>query len=42
VGTLLLLFFGADLIAYAFVGGSLSDTTFMGGDYLNESCKMIY
>jgi len=27
--------FDSDLIAYAFVGVSLSDTKFMGGEYLN-------
>ncbi len=30
----------ASLIAYAFVQASLSDTTFMGGEYLNESRKV--
>ncbi len=34
--------FAADLIAYAFVEVSLSDATFMGGEYLNESHNMIY
>jgi len=29
--------FAADL-----VGVSLSDAKFMGGEYLNESCKVIY
>jgi len=30
--------FAADLFTYAFVGVSLSDTTFMGGEYLIETC----
>jgi len=34
--------FAADLIVYPFVGVSLSDSKFMGGEYLNEPCKMIY
>jgi len=34
--------FAAVLIAYAFVGVSLSDAQFMGGEYLNESFKGIY
>jgi len=34
--------FAADLIAYAFVGVSLLDAKFMGGEYLNEPCKVIY
>jgi len=34
--------FVADLIAYAFVGVSLSDGKFMGGEYLHESRNMIY
>jgi len=34
--------FCTDLIAYAFVRVSLSDATFMGGQNLNESCKVIY
>jgi len=34
--------FAADLIVNAFVGVSLSDTKFMGGEYLNEPCKVIY
>jgi len=34
--------FVADLIEYAFVGVSCSDANFMGGQYLNESCKVIY
>jgi len=29
-------FFAVDLIAYDFVGVSLSDAKFMGGEYLNE------
>ncbi len=29
-----------DVYFYAWV--SFSDTNFMGGEYLNESCKMIY
>jgi len=32
----------ADLIAYAFVGVSLSNAKFMGGECLNESRKVIY
>jgi len=32
----------ADVIAYAFVGVSLSDTVFMRGEDLHESCKVIY
>jgi len=32
----------ADLIAYAFVGVSLSDAKFMGGEYLNNLYKVIY
>ncbi len=31
-----------DLIEYAFVGVSLSDANFMGGEYLNESHNAIY
>ncbi len=27
---------------YAFVGVSVSDYTFMGGEYSNESCNTIY
>jgi len=34
--------FAADFLAYAFVGVSLSDAKFMGGQYLNESFKVIY
>jgi len=33
--------FTANLIANAFVGVSLSDAKFMGGEYLNESCNVI-
>jgi len=36
------LFFATDLIAYALVGVSLSDAKFMGGEYLYDSCKVIY
>jgi len=32
----------ADIIAYAFVGVSLSDAKYMGGEYLNELYKVIY
>jgi len=32
--------FAADLIANAFEGVSFSDAKCMGGDYLNESCKV--
>ncbi len=31
-----------DLIEYAFVGVSLSDAKFMGGEYKNGSRNMIY
>jgi len=34
--------FAADLIAYALVGVSLSDAKFMDGEYLYDSCKVIY
>ena len=34
--------FAADVTAYAFVGVSLSEAKFMGENYLNESCKVIY
>jgi len=34
--------FVADLIAYAFVAVFLSNAKFMGGEYSNESCKVIY
>ncbi len=34
--------FVPDLIAYAFVKVALSDANLMGGEYLNESCNMIY
>jgi len=34
--------FAAELIAYAFVGVSLSDAKNMGGEYLNEPCNLIY
>jgi len=29
------------IIAHAFVGVFLSDETFMRGEYLNKSCKLI-
>ncbi len=31
--------FVPDFIKYAFMGVSLSDAKFMGGEYSNESCK---
>ncbi len=31
-----------EMIDYAFVGVSLSDAKFMGGEYKNESHKAIY
>jgi len=34
--------FASDLIEYAFVGVSFSEAKFMGGEYLNESRKVIY
>ncbi len=34
--------FAPDLIEYAFVGVSLSDTKVMGGKYSNESHNVIY
>jgi len=34
--------FAADLTEYAFVGVSFSGAKFMGGEYLNESDKVIY
>ncbi len=34
--------FAPDIIEYAFVGVSPSDTKFMGGEYSNESCNAIY
>ncbi len=34
--------FAPDLIEYAFVGGSLSDAKFMGGEYSNESRNVFY
>ncbi len=34
--------FAADFIAYALVGVSLSDTKYMEGEYLTESCMVIY
>ncbi len=34
--------FAPDLIEYAFVGISLSDAKFMGGEYSNESCNAFY
>ncbi len=33
--------FAADLIAYAFVGVSLSEANDMGGERLSESCEVI-
>jgi len=36
------LFFVPDLFEYAFVGVSLSDAKFMGGEYSNESRNEIY
>ncbi len=35
-------FFATDLIEYAFVGVSLSEAKFMGGEYSNESRNTIY
>ncbi len=35
-------FFAPDLIEYEFVGVSLSDAKFMGGEYSNESRNEIY
>ncbi len=30
------------IITYVFVGVSPSEAKFMGGEYLHESCKVIY
>ncbi len=34
--------FATQLIEYAFVGVSLSIDKFMGGEYLNQLCNVIY
>ncbi len=34
--------FAPDLIEYAFLGVSISDATFMGGEYSNESRNEFY